>query len=68
MISYSDLEFECSSQDVSDTDTLDAEQTIEVDTEIDNQSERVSFMAALFKKTFAMQKTKVKPVSPKEDG
>ncbi|KAH0883438.1 hypothetical protein Bca4012_029939 [Brassica carinata] len=68
MISYRDLEFECSSQDVSDTDTLDAEQTIEVDTEIDNQSERVSFMAALFKKTFAVQKTKVKPVSPKEDG
>lgn len=65
---YSDLEFECSSEDVSDTDFSDGEQTIEPETERDKQCDRVSFMAALFKKTFAVKKTKVKPVSHKEDG
>lgn len=69
MDEYSDLEFECSSQEQCDTDTSDDEQpSIDLEPVKDNQSDRVSFLAALFKKNFSEPKAKVKPVSPKEDG
>ena len=48
----SDLEFGCSSQESSDTDYSDDEQPIELEPEKENQSERVHFLAALFKKKF----------------
>ncbi|CAN6889586.1 unnamed protein product [Brassica oleracea var. botrytis] len=68
MDEYSDLEFECSSQEQCDTDTSDDEQpSIDLEPVKDNQSDRVSFLAALFKKNFSEPKAKVKPVSPKED-
>lgn len=68
---YDDLEFECSSQETyfSDTDDSINEESIELVPDKDDQSERVSFLAALFKKTFTEVKTKrVKPTEPKEDG
>ncbi|KAH0879171.1 LOW QUALITY PROTEIN: hypothetical protein HID58_066565 [Brassica napus] len=69
MDEHSDLEFECSSQEQCDTDTSDDEQpSIDLEPVKDNQSDRVSFLAALFKKNFSEPKAKVKPVSPKEDG
>ncbi|CAF1878150.1 unnamed protein product [Brassica napus] len=68
MDEYSDLEFECSSQEQCDTDTSDDEQpSIDLEPVKDNQSDRVNFLAALFKKNFSEPKAKVKPVSPKED-
>lgn len=68
MDEFDDLEFECSSDESYDTDHSDGEQSIELQPEIVDQSERVSFLAALFKKTFSEVKKKVKPVQPKEDG
>lgn len=71
MDEYDDLEFECSSQETyfSETDDSDTEQSIELVPEKDDQSKRVSFLAALFKKTFSEVNTKrVKPTAPKEDG
>ncbi|CAN7073422.1 unnamed protein product [Brassica oleracea var. botrytis] len=58
---------ECSSQDSSGTDRSDGEQSIELEPEVDNQSERVSLLAAMFRKTFSEVKKKVKTVPPKED-
>lgn len=63
-----DLEFECSSQERSNTDDSNDEQFTELVQEKDNQSKRVSVLAALFKKSFTEVKPKVKPTSPKEDG
>ncbi|CAF1758470.1 BnaC09g30410D [Brassica napus] len=69
MDGYDDLAFECSSQESYDSDTSDHEQSILLEPEIDNQSERVMKLAAMFKKTFSEVKKKVKPtISPKEDG
>lgn len=65
---YDDLEFECSSQERSNTDDSNDEQFTELVQEKDNQSKRVSVLAALFKKSFTEVKPKVKPTSPKEDG
>ncbi|KAH0859356.1 hypothetical protein HID58_087617, partial [Brassica napus] len=62
-----DLEFECSSQERSNTDDSNDEQFTELVQEKDNQSKRVSVLAALFKKSFTEVKPKVKPTSPKED-
>uniref|UniRef100_A0A0D3EAP8 Helitron helicase-like domain-containing protein n=1 Tax=Brassica oleracea var. oleracea TaxID=109376 RepID=A0A0D3EAP8_BRAOL len=67
MDEYDDLEFECSSQERSDTDDSNDEQSTELVQEKDNQSKRVSVLAALFKKPFTEVKPKVKPTSPKED-
>ncbi|CDY13504.1 BnaA03g52220D [Brassica napus] len=64
---YDDLEFECSSQERSDTDDSNDEDSTELVQEKDNQSKRVSVLAALFKKSFTEVKPKVKPTSPKED-
>ncbi|KAL0750056.1 hypothetical protein Bca101_032059 [Brassica carinata] len=67
MDEYDDLEFECSSQERSNTDDSNDEQSTELVQEKDNQSKRVSVLAALFKKSFTEVKPKVKPTSPKED-
>lgn len=64
----SDLEFGCSSQESSDTDYSDDQQPMEPKPEKENQSERVHFLAALFKKNFTEPKKKVKPVSTNQDG
>ncbi|KAH0943586.1 hypothetical protein HID58_003223, partial [Brassica napus] len=67
MDEFSDLEFECSSQEQCDTDTSDDEQpSIDLEPVKDHQSDRVTFLAALFKKNFSQPKAKVKPVSPKK--
>ncbi|KAH0897120.1 hypothetical protein HID58_046688 [Brassica napus] len=68
MDGYDDLEFDSSSQESFDSDTSDHEQSILLEPEINNQSERVMKLAAMFKKTFSEVKKKVKPISPKEDG
>ncbi|CAN6871402.1 unnamed protein product [Brassica oleracea] len=68
MDGYDDLEFNSSSQESFDSDTSDQEQSILLEPEINNQSERVMKLAAMFKKTFSEVKKKVKPISPKEDG
>ncbi|KAH0874106.1 hypothetical protein HID58_071468 [Brassica napus] len=67
MDGYDDLEFDSSSQESFDSDTSDHEQSILLEPEINNQSERVMKLAAMFKKTFSEVKKKVKPISPKED-
>lgn len=69
MDEYDDLEFECSSQENSDTYSSDDDQVTELEPERDNQkTEQVQFMAALFKKTFKDLQKKKKPESPNEDG
>ncbi|KAF3565340.1 hypothetical protein DY000_02016930 [Brassica cretica] len=68
MDEYDDLQFDCSSQESGETDNTDDGQPIALEPEKDNQSDRVSFLAAMFKKTFSEVKTKVKPVKAKEDG
>lgn len=45
-----DLEVECSSQESSDTEISDDEQSIVQEPLKEDQTERVSFLAALFKK------------------
>lgn len=66
---FSDLEFECSSQESLYTDTSDDEQpSIDLEQGKDNQADRVKFLAELFRKNFSAPKPKVKPVSRKEDG
>ncbi|WZZ72494.1 hypothetical protein YC2023_083864 [Brassica napus] len=67
MDEYDDLQFDCSSQESGETDNTDDGQPIALEPEKDNQSDRVSFLAAMFKKTFSEVKTKVKPVKAKED-
>ncbi|CAN6924260.1 unnamed protein product [Brassica oleracea] len=69
LVNMDDLKsIECSSQDSSGTDRSDGEQSIELEPEVDNQSERVSLLAAMFRKTFSEVKKKVKTVPPKDDG
>ena len=68
MDEYDDIKFDCSSQESGETDNTDDGQPIALEPEKDNQSDRVSFLAAMFKKTFSEVKTKVKPVKAKEDG
>ncbi|KAH0861780.1 hypothetical protein HID58_078991 [Brassica napus] len=68
MDGYYDLEFDSSSQESFDSDTSDHKQSILLEPEINNQSERVMKLAVMFKKTFSEVKKKVKPISPKEDG
>lgn len=68
MDEYDDLQFECSSQESFDTNQSDGEQDIETEPEIDKQAERVSFLAAMFKKAFSEPKKKVKPVTPNLHG
>ncbi|CAN6828898.1 unnamed protein product, partial [Brassica oleracea var. botrytis] len=48
-----DLEVECSSQESSDTEISDDEQSIVQEPLKEDQTERVSFLAALFKKNFS---------------
>ncbi|CAN7139164.1 unnamed protein product [Brassica rapa subsp. narinosa] len=65
-----DLEVECSSQESSDTEISDDEQSIVQEPQKEDQTERVSFLAALFKKNFSEvkkpPKPKVKAVSSSE--
>ncbi|KAH0870163.1 hypothetical protein HID58_077185, partial [Brassica napus] len=65
-----DLEVECSSQESSDTEISDDEQSIVQEPLKEDQTERVSFLAALFKKNFSKvkkpPKPKVKAVSSSE--
>ncbi|KAF3488024.1 hypothetical protein F2Q69_00054809 [Brassica cretica] len=68
MDEYDDLQFDSSSQESGETDNTDDDQPIALEPEKDNQSDRVSFLAAIFKITFYEVKTKVKPVKAKEDG
>lgn len=67
-----DLEVECSSQESSDTEISDDEQSIVQEPLKEDQTERVSFLAALFKKNFSKvkkpPKPKVKAVSSSEYG
>ncbi|KAG2288053.1 hypothetical protein Bca52824_047657 [Brassica carinata] len=56
-----DLEVECSSQESSDTEISDDEQSIVQEPLKEDQTERVSFLAALFKKNFSEVKKPVKP-------
>ncbi|WZY86542.1 hypothetical protein YC2023_032926 [Brassica napus] len=67
-----DLEVECSSQESSDTEISDDEQSIVQEPHKEDQTERVSFLAALFKKNFSEvkkpPKPKVKAVSSSEYG
>lgn len=64
-----DIEFiECSSQESSGTDHSDGKQSIDEEPEVDNQYERVSLLAAMFRKAFSEVKKKVKTVPSKEDG
>ncbi|WZZ77405.1 hypothetical protein YC2023_097977 [Brassica napus] len=67
MDGYYDLEFDSSSQESFDSDTSDHKQSILLEPEINNQSERVMKLAVMFKKTFSEVKKKVKPISPKDD-
>ncbi|KAH0868032.1 hypothetical protein HID58_075054 [Brassica napus] len=65
-----DLEVECSSQESSDTEISDDEQSIVQEPLKEDQTERVSFLAALFKKNLSevkkSPKPKVKAVSSSE--
>ncbi|KAH0915594.1 hypothetical protein HID58_030040 [Brassica napus] len=65
-----DLEVECSSQESSDTEISDDEQSVVQEPQKEDQTERVSFLAALFKKNFSEvkkpPKPKVKAVSSSE--
>ncbi|CAF2105624.1 unnamed protein product, partial [Brassica napus] len=53
MDGYYDLEFDSSSQESFDSDTSDHKQSILLEPEINNQSERVMKLAVMFKKTFS---------------